>query len=65
VPALWTSLKYLIKYFRSKRSDFSKNMRIEQKIVTDLTIKFLDGLGPEFKKAIKAFIQEKCKETLK
>ena len=61
---IWFATKRLQAYLLSKRSDFSKHMRTEQKIVTELTIKFLNGLGPEFKKAIKAYIQEKCTHEL-
>lgn len=59
LAAIWYTLKYFQKYLKAKKSDFNLHMRAEQKIVTDLTIKFLDGLGPEFKKAINAYIQEK------
>jgi hypothetical protein len=62
--ATWFALKKLLAYFHSKKQEISKNIKTEQKIVTELTIKFLNGLGPEFKKAIKAYTVEKCTEDL-
>lgn len=58
-------LKLLIRYIRNKNKLIAKKIETEQRVISNLIAKFMDGLGSNFKAIVKNYLEQEHKNQLK